>query len=78
MTLPALAQMMEASGYPYTIIVEDILSPEDTAFVFNAFDESPVAQINMTPNDDFTIKSGDIEVTFVDPTDVIMWIVQSV
>lgn len=76
--LNELAQMMDASGRPFEIVVESILHEGDTALVFkNADMTEHICQIRMTITDDFAVKAGDREFVFVDATDVIMWIVQN-
>lgn len=78
MSLHALAEMMGASGRPYVILVEGILSEDDTGLIFREGDlNRHIGKVTMTPNDDYRVKAGKQEFTFVDATDVIMWIVQN-
>ena len=79
MTLYEVSEMMANSGYPYAIAVDSILAEADIGFVYKeGDDENPVAKLVPTPNDDITVKvGGKDDVTFADPTDVIMWIIQT-
>jgi len=79
MSLLEIAELMEGSGYDYRIIIDDVLSEGDTAFIFNSYREEPVGKITLNMVDDIVIRNEFTgkEFTFVDATDVIMWIVQN-
>ena len=78
MRLLEIAEMLAASGYPYTIIVDDLNVGETVGKIFNLDNtDEPVGEIEVNPVGDYVVRGVGIkEVTFVTPIDVIMWIVQ--
>jgi len=78
MILLEVAEMLAASGYPYTIQIDEGVQEGEVGRVYNVDDpDNSVGEVIVTPTGDYLVRiEGKKDVVFVKPIDVIMWIVQ--
>lgn len=79
MILLEIAEMLAASGYPYTIQIDEGVQQGEVARIFNVDSpDDPIGELIINPVGDYIVRvEGKKDVTFVTRLDVIMWIVQT-